>query len=122
MKCEKTMPAQFTLQDMVPIAIILVVFGITISYGLSIMSDTKEDMCTGGDGTYYYNASDGTCYRSFDDENYSNPDGPAEYNATTQGIVGVGKIPDKMPTIGLVIAAVLIIGILVRYMGGLYTR
>ena len=49
------------------------------------------------------------------------PVGTADYNASGDAITGVGKIPEKMPTIAKVVVAAIIIGILVRYLMVRYT-
>jgi len=45
--------------------------------------------------------------------------GTYAYNASTDAIQGVAKLPNKLPLIATVIVAAVIIGILVRY---LYVR
>jgi|TARA_R100000501_G_scaffold5970_1_gene13113 hypothetical protein len=80
--------AQFQIQDMLPIALTLVVAGIGIAYGLNVMSDIKADFTPGTD----------------------------EHIAINYSIVGVSKLPDKLPLIATVIVAAIIIGILVRYL------
>ena len=80
--------ARFDIQDMLPIALTLVVTGIGIAYGLNVMGDVRDDMTTNS----------------------------AEYNATVDAISGISKLPEKMPIIVNVIVAAIIIGILVRYL------
>ena len=46
----------------------------------------------------------------------------ASANATNQSISGIATIFSYMPTIGLVLAAVIVIGLLVRYLGGMGQR
>jgi len=80
--------AKFEIRDMLPIGITFVVLGVGMTYGLDVMEDVNADMT----------------------ENSS------AYNASQDAIEGVGKIPEKMPQIALVIVAAIIIGILVRYL------
>lgn len=85
---EKEQKAKFTIQDMLPIALTLVVTGIGIAYGLNVMEDVQGDMTSGS----------------------------VAYNATGDAITGVAKLPNKLPLIVTVIVAAIIIGILVRYL------
>lgn len=80
--------AKFVVQDILPIALTLVVSGIGIAYGLNVMEDVQGDMTSG----------------------------TAAYNATGDAITGVAKLPEKLPLIVTVIVAAIIIGILVRYL------
>ena len=80
--------SEFDISDLLPIGLTFVVTGIGIAYGLNVMGDVRSDMTTNS----------------------------AEYNATTDAIEGVAKLPSKMPLIATVVVAALIIGILVRYL------
>ena len=72
--------------DLLPLGITLVVVTVALAFGLQVLGDIKDDMTTNS----------------------------AEANATQDGILGLSKLTGKLPTIGLVIAAVVIIAILVR--------
>ena len=128
------MKSEFTIQDMLPIAITLVVLGIAVSYGLSVMSDIEEDFCDDGvwdDGmcwncdniknsTYIYSGGSNLCLwvGNLTHKNMTpnvNKEGQAS-NATRNAITGVAKIPEKLPLIVTVIIAAIIIGIIVRYL------
>ena len=85
------MKARFEVKDLLPIGLTLVVLGIGIAYGLNVMEDVQSDMTV---------------------NSYA-------YNATGDAILGVAKLPNKLPLIATVIVAAVIIGILVRY---LYVR
>jgi len=78
----------FGVGDLLGIGFTLVVLGIGLAYGLQVMGDVQDDMTTNSE----------------------------EYNATGSAIEGVAKIPEKLPTIALIIVAAVIIGILVRYL------
>jgi len=80
--------SEFDIQELLPIGMTLVVLGIGLSYGLSVMSDVQSGMT----------------------ENSS------AYNASGDALRGVSKIPEKLPLIATVIVAVIIIGLLVRYL------
>ena len=80
---------EFEIKDMLPIGMTLVVLGIGIAYGLSIMGDVKDD--------------------------FTNSTSP-EAVAVGDAITGVSKLTAKLPTIVTVVAAAVLIGILVRYL------
>jgi|TARA_Y100000034_G_C6553227_1_gene239108 hypothetical protein len=80
--------AQFQIQDMLPIALTLVVVGIGVSYGINVVSDVRGDFTAN----------------------------TSEYNATDKTMEGLGKLPEKLPLIATVLVAAIIIGILVRYL------
>jgi len=94
------MKAKFQIGELLGIGMTLVVLGIGLAYGLQVMSDVKEDMVTNVDGC---NATSRFACE-------------AHYNATENAIVGVAKLPNKLPTIVTVIVASVIIGILVTYL------
>lgn len=87
------MEAKFSIQDILPIALTLVIAGIGITFGLDVMEDVQGDMTVNS----------------------------VAYNATGQAIDGVAKIPDKMGLIATVVVAAIIIGVLVRYLMVRYT-
>ena len=80
---------EFNISDIWPIAMVFVVAGIGISYGLMAMGEVQSDMTVGS----------------------------AEYNATESAISGVAKFPEKFGTIATIVIAAIIIMILVRYLG-----
>ena len=101
---------EFSIGDIWPIALVFVVAGIGIAYGLQVMGEIKTDMITdtagcglnstgGTGGTLLYNQC------------------PAEYNATGSAIDGVAKFPEKFGTIATIVIAAIVIMILVRYLG-----
>lgn len=102
----------FQIADLLPIGLTLVVLGIGIAYGLNVIGDVRDDMCTYGAG-----ATANTCLNSTGGTSYTGVDEyPAEYNASKDAITGVSKLPAKLPLIVTVIVAAVIIGILVRYL------
>lgn len=80
--------AEFEIQQLLPIGMTIVVFGIGIAYGLNVMEDVQSDMT----------------------------EGSAAYNATGDGLAAVAKFPSKLGLIVTVIIAAIVIGILVRYL------
>lgn len=82
------MKAKFQVQDILPLALTIVVAGVGIAYGLNVLGDVKGDMTTNS----------------------------AEYNATGDTITAVGKFSSKLGLIVTVIVAAILIGVLVRYL------
>jgi hypothetical protein len=79
---------EFNIQDILPIALVIVVTVIALSYGLQVMGDVRSDMTVD----------------------------TAEYNATAAGITAVAKFPTKMGLLVTVIIAAIVIGVLIRYL------
>ncbi len=80
---------EFNIQDIWPIALVFVIAGLGIAYGLQAMGEAKTGMTTNS----------------------------VEYNATGQAITGIAKFPEKFGTIITIVIAAIIIMILVRYLG-----
>jgi hypothetical protein len=101
--------AKFEIRDLLPIALTVVVASIGIAYGMQVMADIRADTCT-----YGLDATANTCKNSTGGTGAVELS--AEFNATTQGLLAVGKFPAKMGMIVTVIIAAIIIGILVKYL------
>jgi len=80
--------AKFQIGDLLPLSLTIVVAGIGMAYGLSVLADVRDDMTAT----------------------------TAEYNATADTITAVAKFPSKLGLIVTVIVAAVLIGILVRYL------
>lgn len=104
--------SNFNIQDILPFALVVVVAGIGIGYGLNVLGDVKDDVAECATGQTY-NTTNGFCYNATAG-NYA-PFGDA-YTGVNQSIEGVAKLPEKLPLIATVIVAAIIIGILVRYL------
>ncbi len=108
------MKAKFSIGDLMPVGMTLVVLGIGLSFGLSVIEDVQYDIgndaCAG-----YWNASSNACEVSASNSTTLSAN-TAAYNASGDAITGVAKLPAKMPIIVTVIVAALIIGILTRYL------
>jgi len=81
------MKPKFELNQLLGVALAIVVLGIGTAFGLNVLSEIKSD----------FTASS------------------AEANATQDAIDGVAKIPEKLPLIVTVVIAAIIIGIIVRF-------
>jgi hypothetical protein len=80
----------YTIKDLVPLALMFVVATIALSVGADILARIQSGQSAG----------------------YA-------YNVTTAGLTGMGTLGNYLPTIALVIAASVVIGILVySFMGG----
>lgn len=84
----KEIKMKFQVGDLLPIGLTLTVLGIGLTYGLSVMEDVQADQVANS----------------------------AAYNASTDAIIGVSKLPEKLGLIVTVIVAAIIIGVLVRYL------
>ena len=73
------------VRDLIPFALTLIVTGIIIAFGLQVQGDVKDDFTTD----------------------------TLEYNATVSAQEGVSNLADKMPTIGLIGAIVVVISLLI---------
>lgn len=111
--------AAFTIQEMLPIGLTIVVLGIALAYGLQVTGDVRDDIgaaeCAARtDGYTAYDTNDtSVCFSPGDGTNTSGI-GSAT-NATSDAITGISKLPEKLPTIVGVVVAAIIIGIVIRY-------
>ena len=80
----------FGLNALLGVAMIVIIVGISVAYGLSIMSDVQSDFDAGS----------------------------VEYNATQDAIEATAKIPSKLGLIVTIVIAVIILTILVVYLWG----
>jgi hypothetical protein len=99
----------FNIQELLPIGMTFVVLGIGLAYGLSVMGDVRDDMCTYSADAY------GNCLNSTGGTG-GNLGQTDEYNATVSAVSAVSKIPEKLGLIVTVVLAVVIIGLLIRYL------
>lgn len=118
------------LSSLLPIGITLIVVSIALAFGLQITGEVATDMC--GDATLEH-ANGTQCYTcpndtfntwnttalTCDDTTGGDPRtvvylGGDDFNASRNGQEGLTNLTEKLPTIGLVVAAVIIIAILVK--------
>lgn len=92
--------AKFQVGDILPLSLTIVVAGIGMAYGLTVLGDVQSDMVTDTAGC---NATDKSACG-------------AEYNASGDAITAVAKFPEKLGLIVTVVVAAILIGILVRYL------
>jgi len=80
---------EFNIQDIWPIALVFVVTGIGVAFGLDVMTDVKAEFTADS----------------------------VAANATDDAISGTSKLVEKLPLIATVVVAAILIMILVRYLG-----
>lgn len=88
MKQQTSQEYEFEVGALLPIGLTILVLAVALAFGLQIMGELRSEMTADS----------------------------VEYNATTHGMEGVAKIPEKLPLIVTVIVAAAIIGIIVRYL------
>jgi len=87
-----TQVALYDIQDLWPTALVFIVVGIGIAYGLNVLVDVKSGL---------------------DDDGNTSTFNTAE-NATQDSIDAVAKFPEKMGVLATVIIAAIVIGVLVK--------
>jgi len=92
-------------------AIALIVAGIVIAFGSGIVDSIADDVAKCDTG-YNYSPGNNTCSNETEFASIS-------YNASRSGQEGLGALSEKLPSVGLIIGAVVIIGILVAGFRGL---
>ena len=97
----------FEVGDLLGVGMTLVVLGIGLAYGISVVGDVGADFCDYGVGT------NGLCLNS---SGRAGGTLSVEFNATHDTKVALAKIPTKLGLIVTVVLAAVIIGILVRYL------
>jgi len=86
MEQEMMRKSEISLNELVGVGITLVVVGLIFTYGTDITVDVRNDFTAGTD----------------------------EYNAANKTVEAMGKIPEKLPTIAVIIAVSVIIFVLLR--------
>lgn len=86
MESKQKQVALYDIQDLWPTALVFIVVGIGIAYGLDVLTDVKADFTANS----------------------------TEANATQDAIDAVAKFPEKMGVLATVIVAAIVIGVLVK--------
>lgn len=115
----------------IPVVVVFLMAAIVAIHGIDILDDTREDFC---DYDYdevneecyqcntthiTYNTSDARCHNESSGESglptyYEDQ----SFNSTSDSMTGVEKVPEKMPTVGNVVVAAVIITVLLAAFGG----
>lgn len=99
----------YQLKDLMPIGLMIVVSVIAISIGANIVTNTGSNSWCATDHTW--NATLSGCSTSTGVLNMSANNEAA--NVTFAGVTGLGTMGSWIPTIALVVAAAIVIGVLV---------
>lgn len=101
---------QLQIGDILPLALVIVVAGIGIAFGLNVLNDLRDQtLCDSG--TTFNSTS------QFCNPNNSTADGSsAAMNATKDTSTGVAKFSSKFSIIATVIVAAIVIGLLTRFL------
>ena len=78
---------EFSIGDLLPIAITFVVVGVAITYGINVVSDIRSGFAIT----------------------------TTEYNASNETMTALAKIPTKLPMLATIVIAAVVIGVLLRY-------
>ena len=89
------------LNMLVPVGILFVVAAIALSLGADVLTSINADQLTGG----------ANCNST------ATTNCPHDYNSSRFGLQGTQELGSWIPTIALVIAASIIIGVVVRFLG-----
>jgi len=126
----------FTVNAIGPIALVLIVAAITISLGGEIQDNFGSVQCSNAGYTYgNFAGSDSTnpltgnkygCCQSVNASDSTDCDtwwtGNVAFNITDKGLDASLQLGNWLPTIALIVAAAIIIGILVVYLGRYQSR
>ena len=95
------------MQDLFPVAITFVALGVLIAFGLNVQTDIRDDFVTGAAncGANSTGGSGGTI-------SYSDC-GP-EYNASQKAIEANSNLSSKLPILGTIIIAAIVVGVLIK--------
>lgn len=104
--------------NLLPIGITLIVVTLALAFGAQVLGETRDDIgvdsCAANTNSFtLYNSTTSTCMNT-SNTSQTSAVGTAEFNGSVDGLTGLTKLTGKLPTIGLVIAAVVVIAILVR--------
>ena len=115
------------LRHLGAMAIMFLIAGIVISIGTVILHEMRVQRCEDIGGTYvantvFDNSTPQTlrsgCCTSFYNTSYCDAySTTSSYNITDSGIEGTTTLADWLPLIALVVAASIVIGVIVGYMG-----
>ena len=101
----------YQIKDIAPIVIMI---GIAI-VAMGIMTQVTDSVAAGNckNSTYVWNSSVGLCVNASDGQHYSGAGESYATNISIDGMAGLSEFGSWFDTIGLVLAAAIIIGILV---------
>lgn len=103
---------QLELGGLASIALAFVVAGLIITYGADIVDTTRDSVATCNSG-YTYNKATDVCYNSTNASQPSIAIANGAGNASSSTLNSLTNLSSKLPSIGVILGASLIIGVLV---------
>lgn len=114
MKTE-TRKSEISLNELVGVGVSLVIVGLVFVYGIDITKDIRDTDVTcpahGEQGNFTYNASNGQCYNETGTQTSVTSE---DFIVANNTMYAMGKIPEKLPTIAVILAVSVIIFVLMR--------
>jgi hypothetical protein len=98
-----------SLNEFGGLALAFVIVAIIISITGTILTQTQSTQCTGG--TVGYNSTTHACGTDIGLYNTST----VASNATAQGLSGITTMSQWLPTIAVIVAAAVVVGVIVNY-------
>ena len=111
----KTNKKGFTLQEMAPLAIAFVIIAIVIGIGAQVVSDVGLNLGQAECGKNLHGTWNATGHYCGNSSNGSIVLRGYAQNTTTQGTSALDTLSSWLPTIGVIVAAAVVIGIIVAY-------
>ena len=107
----------YLLKDLAPLAVAFVAVAIAVSLGIQILGQMAEDQCASG---YTFDGGTASCLNGTGDW-VSGAGETYESNATQSGMEANVELASWLPTIALIVAAAVIIGVIVVYLAQRFT-
>jgi len=110
----------FQVSDIASIAVAFVAVAVALGIGMDVLGNIREDQGADScalrtDGNTTFNISSGLCQNGTGTQSTFVPDS-YQYNATLSGTQANEELASWLPTIALIVAAAVIIGIIVVYL------
>jgi hypothetical protein len=102
--------ANIGLNELPSLAITFVIAALFLGIGATILTNTQQNGCSGREAGLYFQYINGTCMRSSDLGNWSTI-GNTAWNSSGNGLTSVSTLSQWLPTIAIVIAAAIILGV-----------
>ena len=105
----KIRQSEVNLNELVSVGVSLVLVGLIFVYGTQIAVDVRDTDVT-CPATHSYNTSNAQCGNATHNVAPTNPD----FAVANNSIAAMSEIPDKLPTIAVILAVSVIIAVLLR--------
>lgn len=93
---------ELSMGEIIPVVTTIAIAGLVAAFTLQVVGETRDDFYADGAAKAGCNSTAKTACDS-------------DYNASVDTVSGIAKLPEKLPTIGLVAAASIIIGLLLSF-------